>query len=660
MYDNLFEPLSVGPMTLSNRLVRTAHATGIAWDDNPAELIAYHQARAIGGVSMSILQTGGVHPSSVPTGIPVYTDDVIVGYKNLVAAIRPHGMKLIQQLQHHGTSRVRHALGGPPWSASDVPNPMYGVVPHPMAAGEIQEVVDGFAAAARRAKLGGLDGVEVHAAHGYLIGQFLSAATNLRDDEYGGSMENRKRLLVRVLERVRAEVGEDFVVGVRLSADDEMADGAGSKPSEALSVARSIEDLVDYVNVSLGSYYHYYKIFGLMDEPLGYELPKSEILTKAVGVPTIVSGRIMTLDHASQVVRAGQADMVSMVRALMADPDLINKARNGKESEVRPCISSNQGCIAGLHAEGRIACVVNPSVGRETSVPSEVAPTGGPTKRVVIVGGGPAGLEAARTAKLRGHEVILLEMTRRLGGQVEIAAKAPHRSDYAAITRWLADEIRRLGVKVRMGTPADPDLILELAPDVVVVATGSTPRRDGFQTARPSHRLDGIGLPHVYTSWDLFGFGGRAQVGSRALVYDDTGGYEALSAAEQLSSTGAKVTLVTRHEFAGANVKTPLVTTLPIRERLANSKVGVVPDSYLVRITSDQVEVGSLLANARQSFSTDTVIFVGHNYPNVELADAIDGCGFEVIRVGDAWSAEVGGQGLQAAIHESRRLLSNV
>ena len=411
----------------------------------------------------------------------------------------------------------------------------------------IDDTVAAFAAAAKRCQAGGLDGVELHGAHGYLIAQFLSPATNLRDDDYGGSTENRSRFLVEILQAIRAEVGPDFPVGVRLSGTDFIE--GGIDPVEAAAIARLVEPLIDFLDVSMSSYWRFHKFLSTMDDPLGYEIPTSEQVTKAVAVPTIVTGRIMTLDHASHLVDSGVADMVSMVRAMIADPHLVVKARSGREHEIRPCIGSSMGCVAQLMTTGRLQCVVNVAAGKETTVPFETPAPADTLKKVLVIGGGPAGLEAARTAALRGHEVHLYELTNQLGGQVRIAASAPHRSDLEAITRWLADEVQRLGVHVHLRTPVDPDVVREAAPDEVVVATGSTPRRDGFQLSTPSIPVPGAQLPHVFTSWDVLGFGGRATIGSTAVVYDDTGTFEAISTADVLVAAGA---VGDRHQPHGA------------------------------------------------------------------------------------------------------------
>ncbi|MDP1795278.1 MAG: FAD-dependent oxidoreductase [Acidimicrobiales bacterium] len=646
MYDHIFQPINLAGTTIPNRIVRTAHSTAHGWVDATDDLILYHEARAKGGVGLSMLEIAGVHMSS-PTQIPVYGDQVIAGFEKLVGRLHPHGMKVFQQLWHGGAAFPINLLGGAPWSASDVPNPEAGTVPLPMTQTMIDDLVAAFASAARRCKEGGIDGVEIHGAHGYLVGQFLSPLTNRREDDYGGSPENRTRFLREILTAIRAEVGSDYPVGVRFSASEEV-DG-GLEPDDVIKIAQQVEPLTDFIDVSLGSYYRFYKMLSTMDDPLGYELPKSGQVTRALQVPTIVTGRIMTLNHAEEIVAEGTADLVSMVRALIADPELVIKAREGRANEIRPCISSSQGCVGGIFGDTRrMGCVVNVAAGQEAMLPSDDPGKAPVPKKVMVIGGGAAGLEAARTAALRGHEVSLYELSRQLGGQVRIAALAPHRADYGAIVQWLGDEIERFGVKVHLGTFVDPDLVREVGADMVVIASGSTPRRDGFRISRPASPMPGADLPHVYTSWDLFGAGGRATVGSQAVVFDDTGGYEAISVAEELVHRGAAVTFVTRHSAIGHNVPAPGATILPAKERLYEGEFSVLTDAIPSAITTDAVEVQFLGSRGTTTVPADTVVMVGYNHPNRELADELGDYAGQVVVVGDA----NGSRTLQTAIHE--------
>ncbi len=636
-YDNLFRPLQIGNCTVPNRIARTAHSTGTSGED----LIRYHEERAKGGIGLTIIEIAGVQPSSA-TSIPVFTDRVLPFYEELSTRMHTYGTKVFQQLWHGGAAYGR---AGQPISASAVPAPSVNIVPRPMTKTMIDDTVVAFAAAAARCREGGMDGVELHGAHGYLIGQFLSPATNLRDDEYGGSLENRTRFVVEILHAIRAEVGAGFPVGVRLSGTDFIQ--GGIDPTEASAIARHIEPLVDFLDISMGSYWRFHKFLSTLDDPLGYELESSEQVTRSVRVPTIVTGRIMTLDHASHIVETGAADMVSLVRAMVADPDLVRKAREGREAEIRPCIGTSMGCVAQLMTTGRLQCVVNIAAGKESTVAFETPAPAAVRKKVLIIGGGPAGLEAARTAALRGHDVHLYEMTPHLGGQVRMAASAPHRADLAALTGFLADEITRLGVHVHLRTPVDPDLVIAERPDEVIVATGSTPRRNGFQLSSPSIPVPGGSLPHVHTVWDVLGFGGGATIGRTAVVYDDTATFEAISAADTLLAAGAEVTIISRLEQLGATIPYPPATVEASRERLLAAGVQFVPSMALREITATEVVVRGIGNELGRTFPADTVVIATYHEPNAEITDYLREAGLNVHLAGNVNGTDT----IQAAVH---------
>ena len=450
---------------------------------------------------MSFLEASPVHPSAQLSNILLYRDDVVWGLEQLSSAAHKHGMKLFQQLWHGGHNDA-NTSGQSPWSSSDVPNPSGCIVPIPMTQAMIDEAIGAYASAARRVKEGGLDGVEVHAAHGYLPAQFFSASLNRRTDKYGGPLENRVRFCVEIVEAIRSEVGKDFPIGVRMVADEEYE--GGMRMEEAIEVAHLLEPHIDFLNLSVGSYYRFYKMLSPMDDPLGYELPKTGTVARAVNVPTIVTGRIMTIEHASRVIADGMADMVSMVRALIADPELVKKTREGRAAEVRPCIGSSQGCVG--QEVPHVCCVVNVSAGFEAEVPLHIEPTKEKKGKFLVAGGGPAGLEAARTLAIGGHEVHLAEMTPHLGGQVAIAATAPHRADYGAITRWLAEEVERLGVKVMLRTFVEPDMVAELNPDAVIAGHRVHPpagrvsggaARSAAEGGRPAARVHQLGCARL-------------------------------------------------------------------------------------------------------------------------------------------------------------------
>jgi len=642
-YPHLFEPIDVGPITIPNRIVRTAHGTMLTGE----ALIAYHEARAAGGVGMSTLEATGVH-ASAPSVTPLYSDEVIPLYRELVGRIRPYGMRVLQQIYHPG-SATRPKKAATQISSSAIPNPMVGGIPMEMSRSMIAEMVDAFAAAARRCRDGGLDGVDLHASSGYLIEQFLSPANNVRTDEYGGSLENRMRFLIEILEAIRAAVG-DYCVGIRLPNEEYIP--GGLTPEDVAEIAQLVEPYVDYVSLHMGSYWRFHKLLAPMDDPLGNEMPVNEVITRVVGKPTIVVGRIMTLDHAEHIVASGAADMVSMVRALIADPELVNKARRGDEHLIRPCIGSNFGCVGNLMTTGTLSCVVNVAAAQETTVSFEPSGQAPVPKRVLVAGGGPGGLEAARTAALRGHEVHLHEATRRLGGQVAIAAAAPHRSDIGAITEWLTGEIERLGVTIQLSSMVDPDVVAEVAPDEVIIATGSSPRRDGFQLSTPVTPVPGHDLAHVFCSWDVFGFGGRARLDGPAVVYDDTGTFEAISVADALLEAGLKTTMIARVQAIGENVPYPPATVGAARERLLSRDFDYVGGHHLVAITPEEVVIGAPFTVRRRSVPARTVVLVTYNHPNRELAEYLAEWGEQPLTVHLVGDVN-GTNGIRPAIHQA-------
>ncbi len=643
-YPHLFEPIDVGPITIPNRIVRSAHGTMLTGE----RLIAYHEARAAGGVGMSTLEATGVH-ANAPSVTPLYSDDVIPLYRELTDRIRPYGMRLLQQIYHPG-SATRPTKAATQLSSSAIPNPMVGGIPLEMTRSMIAEVVEAFAAATRRCRDGGLDGVDLHASSGYLIEQFLSPANNIRTDEYGGDLDNRMRFLIEILEAIRAEVGYDYCVGIRLPNEEYIPGGLA--PGDVAEIAQRVEPYVDYVSLHMGSYWRFHKLLSPMDEPLGNEMAVNAVITQRIAKPTIVVGRIMTLDHAEHIVASGAADMVSMVRALIADPELVNKARRGEEHLIRPCIGSNFGCVGQLMTTGTLSCVVNVAAARETTVPHDPPGPAPERKRVLVVGGGPAGLEASRTAALRGHDVHLHEATRRLGGQVAIAATAPHRSDIGAITEWLTSEIERLGVTIRLNSMVDPDVVAEIAPDEVIIATGGSPRRDGFQLATPVTPVRGFDLRHVYTSWDVFGFGGRAVLQDPAVVFDDTGTFEAVSVADALLAAGLRVTMVGRNQAIGERLPYPPATVEAARERLLAGDFDFIGGHYLQGITEDEVIVGVPFTERVRALPARTVVLVTYHHPNRELAEHLaagDEAPWNTHLIGDV----TGTNGILPAIHQA-------
>jgi 2,4-dienoyl-CoA reductase-like NADH-dependent reductase (Old Yellow Enzyme family) len=640
---HVFSPIAIGSVTIPNRVVRTAHGTGIGRGTMNDELIGYHVARARGGVGLTIVEALSVHPSAhsfLNSGAP----GLVEGYRKLMAQVEPYGMKVFQQL-YHGGNEIMPADGSPPWSSSETVGPGVGVLSQAITRSQIAELTDGYVKAATDAVEGGLHGVELHCAHGYLMQQFLSPLINARTDEYGGSFENRTRLPIEVLTRIRAAVPKDFVVGCRLSS--ELLPG-GMGPDEVIAVAKAFRErgLIDYVNLTLGTDYASHKIIAPMSEATGYELPYNIPVKQAIDLPVIMTGRFRTLEEADQIIRRGESDLIAMNRAHIADPDIVRKTREGRVEEIRPCIACNHGCVGGL-AYGRMGCAVNVAIGYEDTLGEDRIEKTASPRTVLVVGGGPAGLEAARVAALKGHKVILAEATDDLGGAINVAKRAPRRVTIGDIVDWQAREVYRLGVDVRLSTYMEAADVREIDPDVLIVATGSLPRVDGRQMFAPGEIPKGANLPHVISSHDLLLEGRNRDWGRTAVVYDDTGHYEGIAAAEFLIEQGVAVTFVTGHISVAPRLEASLTVT-PALERLARGDFRAITRAKITGIDRGTTHVAYRYGGPPMEVPAETVVLISHNKPNRDLIDELDGASFPVIPVGDVRSPRY----LQVAIRE--------
>ncbi|MGE0667705.1 MAG: FAD-dependent oxidoreductase [Sphingomonadales bacterium] len=631
--EHVFSPFVINGVEIKNRVLRTAHGTNLGAELSD-DLIAYHEARAKGGVGLSLTEASSVHKTG-PMTMHAWSDDIIPRYRKLMQAVRPHGMRMFSQINHMGY------LQGPPWaqpwSASEtLVNPLTGLTSHAMTKDEIAEVVDAFAQAARRAVEGGLDGVEVHAAHNFLFQQFISPRFNQRTDEYGGSFENRMRLLLEALRACRAMVGPSYPLGLRVGPNN--APGWLNVEEHEQIVARVLQEegLIDFLDVSHGaSGTASSKIIGAMHEPTGYELHMSVPVTKVAQgrIPRFVTGRFRTLQDVDDAIARGDADMVGMTRAHIADPDIVRKTLEGREHEIRRCIGCNQGCLGGL-MQGRLSCTVNVTVGRELEM-DETPPPAERPRDVLVIGGGPAGMEAARVAALRGHRVTLAEAGSSLGGTVQVARLAPKHEGIGDAVDWLEAEMERRGVTVLLDTWVNTAFVETHRPDVVILAAGASPRMDGVQTPLPDLRPGGVRQDHVVSTAQLL-TGRHNQVGGTALVLDDVGGYEGIGAAEFLVNKGAMVTFVTTKEMFAPRMVTPGVAQ-PALERLGkDGRFKLLTKAYLKEVGGEDAVVGSLDGWSDMTVPAETVVLVTPNRPNDALAAEIEALGIEVHVVGDA------------------------
>ncbi len=530
--DPLFEPLTIRKLTLKNRIMSTSHASGMDDGGMPGERYQrYHEEKAKGGLALTMFGgSSNVAPDSpsVFCQLRVDNDKVIPYFKSFSERIHRHGAALMCQITHLG--RRGDALTDnwlPTIAPSRVRETLHRNIPREMDRHDIDRVVKAFGNAARRCHEGGLDGLETHAG-AHLIGQFFSPDTNLRTDGFGGSLENRASFALMVHEQIRKQVGDDFVVGMRLSIEE----GRGGLSFEdALGIARILEreGVVDFFNCICG---RMDTEIALAEEnmpgmagPLAPYLDKVGIFRKEVGLPVFHAARITDVATARHAIRNGQLDMVAMTRAHIADPQIAEKTRNNQEHRIRPCIGASH-C---MHKKPH--CIHNAATGRETWLPQVVGRSSVTGLRIAVIGGGPAGLEAARVSAERGHKVTLFEAAPKPGGQVLIAARASWRRDLISIIDWRVAELEHLGVDVRLNCYAQAHEVLAENPDVVFVATGGIP-----------DKLDLEGSELCHSVWEILS--GEVRPGDSVLVCDATGRHEAVSCADHLADSGCEVTLV--------------------------------------------------------------------------------------------------------------------
>lgn len=656
-FRHLFSPIKVGTMNLKNRIAMLPHGAGFpqnAVEGLPSGIpgsqhIAYWEERARGGAAWIGTQASSV---SLNPSQNVFKYPGIVEVLNKVSeAIHAQGACCTTQLFNMGaqvSGAPNQVIDFPtPFAPSPFPSAHCWRIPHQLTVEEIKGFIRLFAEAARIVREGGYDGVEVHLAHGYLHTEFMSPFTNLRNDEYGGSLENRLRFPLETINAVREAVGDDYTVGIRVSAD-EFTEGGYTLDDMLEMIPLLVEgSKLDYINVIVGTYRSASTPCPPTYFPAGTWAYCAAAIRKLVSIPVMCAGRINDPVQAEQILSDNQADLIGMCRALICDPELPEKSRQGRVDEIRKCLACNEGCWGRRRLGTGVTCAINPVAGRETE-PGWLNPKPAPVrKKVMVVGGGPAGLEAARIAKLRGHEVSLYEKDGEFGGKTNIAAKAPGRLDFAEVGRYYGYQMKLLGVNVHLNTGVTPELVISQKPDAVVIATGSIPLPLSI------YRIPGADQENVVEVKDVLTE--KAKVGQNVLVVDIDHTIQALSTADFLASRGKKVEAISEEYYVGTRIDNIVDDNIrrPLYQRLLENGVTLSPLTQLKEISGKTVTViNAITKKERVINDIDTVVYCCGDRENSDLYYALKDKVKEIHRVGDC----AGTRKLLQAVYEGARV----
>ncbi|MGK2958848.1 MAG: mycofactocin system FadH/OYE family oxidoreductase 2 [Acidimicrobiales bacterium] len=655
-YRHLFTPLRLGPVTVDNRIIFSAHLTNYAEGGLPTEQhAAYYAARAAGGAGLIITEEHSVHPTDWPYEklIHGFHREVIPGYKRITEAVHRHGVPIFAQINHNGGQASSMYSRLPVWAPSPVADPMFREVPKAVTHGEIAEIIAGYAMVAGHCAEGGFDGIELQCSHSSIVRGFLSPATNHRTDTYGGSLDNRARILLEIVHAVRETIGRDLALGVRLCGD-ELIEG-GTTIDEAVEVARMVEASgeVDYINTSIGvATATLFMIEASMHIPPGYAMFIPSAIRKAVDLPVVGVGRFKDPIQADRALEEGHCDLVGIVRGQIADADFVAKARAGHTDDIRLCLSCNQECVGRMGLNRWLGCIENPSTGREAEIIS--APVKPPLrpKKVLVVGAGPGGMQAAISAANSGHQVDIYERDTTPGGQVRLAASVANRAEFGDIIRNQVTECKRLGVNIHFGITVDAEFIATHQPDVVIVATGAEPERPWW--APPD-----VAKPQVVDVRDVLE--GTSSPSGRVIVVDELGFHQATSVAELLADRGCSVEVIT----SGMVVGQDLGVTLDMEgwcTRAAAKDIDQLTDLVVTGIEDGKLNVMHHPTGRNELRDADWVVLaipqapVEALYFELSKASLQPGAGFVVHRVGDcvaprrAHAAVVEGQQIGASL----------
>ena len=641
-FKHLLSPGQIGNMTVKNRMVMPPMGTNYAAGDGfvTERLLGYYEARAEGGTGMIIVEVSAVAPEgkAISHQIGIWADKFIPGLRCLAGVIKKHGARAVIQLHHAGRQTNALKTGLQPVAPSEIACPVCGDLPRALNIDEIKGLVDAFGHAARRAREAGFDAVEIHGTHGYLINQFLSPYSNKRSDEYGGSIEGRRRFTLEVCRAVRTAVGEDYPVLFRMNADEGVE--GGITPEDGLDFAKRLEQAgMDALHVSVGVYGSPLPIISTMYEPplplAGY----AAAVKDEVDIPVIAVGKIHDPQQGEELIAGAEADFVSLGRALITDSHFARKVELGQLSNIRKCIECNQLCIDPLLVLDEPAgCIYNARAGKELEFPFVKARR---SKKVVVVGGGPGGLEAARVARERGHKVVLFERGGELGGQGRLARKAPHKDRFGEILRYLIHRIGALDVDVRMNCDATKENIMGEKPDVVILATGAVPLIPA---------LPGIDPKFAVTAWDVLE--GKVHPGRFTAIIG--GGFVGCETAAYLAGEDRHVIILEMGEEP-APEQSPSLRGELLRRLHENPAVEIRTSTEVVSVGEKSIITRS---NGHESAieDLDTIIIAAGSLPFNPLEGMLKPLLKEVYAIGDCDRPRKAAEAIHEAFHVAYRL----
>ena len=651
----LWSPLRIGPVTVANRIVFSAHLTNYAEDGRPSEQhAAYYAERAKGGAGLIITEEHSTHPTDWPYEklIHGFHADVLPGYRRITEAVHAHGTPIFAQINHNGGQASSMYSRRAVWAPSPVADPLFREVPKAVTHGEIREIIAGYADVAERCAEGGFDGIELQCSHSSIVRGFLSPATNRRTDDYGGSLENRARLLLELVAAVRTAIGPDLALGVRLCGD-ELIDG-GTRIEDAVAIAKMVEatETVDYLNTSIGvATASLFMIEASMHVPPGYASFIPSALRAAVDLPVVGVGRFKDPLQAERALAEGQCDLVGIVRGQIADADFVAKSRSGNVDDVRLCLSCNQECVGRMGLNRWLGCIENPRTGREsTRIGVGLRPTR--PQQVLVVGAGPAGLQAAIAAARDGHAVTVCEREGHAGGQVRLAASVPNRAELGDLVRNQLAEARRSGVSIEFGIDVDVAEVQRRGADRVVVATGAQIARPWWAPADATRVVD---IRDVLTE--------AVVPEGDVVVIDEIGFHHATSVAELLADRGCAVEVITPGMVVGQD----LGITLDLEQWWIRATAkGIVQSIELVAQGFEPAAHGQMGAGTLQlqhhptgrseTRQPDWVVLAVPADPAEQLYLDLRAAGIDAVRVGDC----IAPRRAHAAVIEGERVGSSI